>query len=75
MIRPTFSCGKPRKKNCVVAFHNGSTNRELKISLRDTPAQEASDISLLLGDGQAELSGRELRLQLPAQSLTIFELH
>lgn len=59
----------------VVAFHNGSTNREVKISLRDTPAQEASDISLLLGDAQAELSGRELRLQLPAQSLTIFELH
>jgi len=59
----------------VVAFHNGTTNRELKISLRDTPAQEASVISLLLGDAQAELSGRELRLQLPAQSLTIFELH
>ena len=59
----------------VVAFHNGSSNRNLKISLRDTPAQEASDISVLLGDAQAELSGRELRLQLPAQSLSIFELH
>ena len=59
----------------VVAFHNGSSNRDLKISLRDTPAQEASDISVLLGDAQAELSGRELRLQLPAQSLSIFELH
>jgi glycosidase len=63
------------EEKLVVAFHNGSTNREVKISLRDTPAQEASDISLLLGDAQAELSGRELRLQLPAQSLTIFELH
>src|SRR5208282_2898783 len=59
----------------VVAFHNGPASRELKLSLRDTPAQEASDISLLLGDGQGELAGRELRLQLPAQSLTIFELH
>ena len=63
------------EERLVVAFHNGTTNRELKISLRDTPAQEASDISLLLGDAQAELSGRELRLELPAQSLTIFELH
>jgi len=63
------------EERLVVAFHNGTTNRELKISLRDTPAQEASVISLLLGDAQAELSGRELRLQLPAQSLTIFELH
>lgn len=63
------------EEKLVVAFHNGSTNREVKISLRDTPAQEASDISLLLGDAQAALSGRELRLQLPAQSLTIFELH
>jgi glycosidase len=63
------------EEKLVVAFHNGTTNREVKISLRDTPAQEASDISLLLGDAQAELSGRELRLQLPAQSLTIFELH
>jgi glycosidase len=59
----------------VVAFHNGPASRELKLSLRDTPAQEASGISLLLGDGQADLAGRELRLQLPAQSLTIFELH
>ena len=63
------------EEKLVVAFHNGTTNRKLKISLQDTPAQEASDISLLLGDAQAELSGRELRLQLPAQSLTIFELH
>jgi neopullulanase len=63
------------EESLVVAFHNGTTNRELKISLRDTPAQEASVISLLLGDAQAELSGGELRLQLPAQSLTIFELH
>jgi len=63
------------EEKLVVAFHNGTTNRELKISLRDTPAQEASDILLVLGDAQAELSGRELRLQLPAQSLTIFELH
>ena len=63
------------EEKLVVAFHNGSTNREVKISLRDTPAQEASDISLLLGDAQAALSGHELRLQLPAQSLTIFELH
>jgi glycosidase len=63
------------EEKLVVAFHNGSTNLELKISLRDTPAQEASDISSLLGNGQAELSGRELRLRLPAQSLTIFELH
>jgi len=63
------------EEKLVVAFHNGSTNREVKISLRDTPAQEASDISLLLGDARAALSSHELRLQLPAQSLTIFELH
>jgi hypothetical protein len=59
----------------VVAFQNGPASRELGISLRDTPAQDVSDISLLLGDGHAELAGRELRLQLPAQSLTIFEVH
>jgi glycosidase len=63
------------EEKLVVAFHNGSTDRKVTISLRDTPAQEASDISLLLGDAQAALSGRELRLQLPAQSLTIFQLH
>jgi len=63
------------EERIVVALHNGSEAREVKVSLRDTPAPEASDISLLLGDGQAEISGRELRLQLPAQSLSIFELH
>ncbi len=59
----------------VVAFHNGSASRDLTVSLRDTPAQEVSDLSLLSGDGRAELAGRELRLHLPAQSLSIFELH
>jgi neopullulanase len=63
------------EEKLVVAFHNGSINREMKISLRNTPAQEASEISLLFGDAQAELSSRELHLQLPTQSLTIFQLH
>ena len=62
------------EEKLVVAFQNGSS-RDLKISLRDAPAQGAAGVSVLFGEGQAELVGQEIRLQLPAQSLSIFALH
>ena len=58
----------------VVAFHNGAGPRELKVSLAGTSAQDAAGITALFGEGQAELGGRELRMRLPAESLTIFIL-
>jgi neopullulanase len=62
------------EEKLVVAFQNGPA-KKLQISLRDTPAQNAAGLSILFGEGQAELVGQEIRLELPAQSLSIFALH
>jgi neopullulanase len=58
----------------VIAFHDGTNPRTLTVMLRDTPAASAAGISTLFGEGQADLAGQQLKLVLPAQSLTIFAL-
>jgi len=62
------------EERVVVAFNNSDKVKELRIPLNDTPAQRATGISLLFGDASSELTGRELHLSLPAQSLSIFAL-
>jgi hypothetical protein len=42
--------------------------------LQGTRAEGAGSIRSLFGKGQAELAGRELRLVLPPQSLSIYAL-
>jgi glycosidase len=63
------------EERLVVAFNNADQPRELHIPLSDTPAQNAAEISLLLGEAKAELAGSELRITMPAQSLSIFSLN
>jgi neopullulanase len=58
----------------VIAFHDGTNPKTLTVMLRDTPAASAAGISTLFGEGQADLTGHQLKLVLPAQSLTIFAL-
>ena len=58
----------------IVAFNNAERPQELRISLNDTPAQHAANISLLFGVASADLAGSELRLAMPAQSLSVFVL-
>jgi neopullulanase len=62
------------EEKLVVAFHNGSSDRELNIPLKDTPGQGSAGISQIFGLGQAEMSSEEMRLHLPAESLSIFKL-
>ncbi len=56
----------------VVAFNNAATPRELKVSMRDTPAQGAAGFTLLSGEAHADAVGGEARITMPAQSLSIF---
>jgi len=58
----------------VIAFHDGTGPKTLTVMLRDTPAASAAGISTLFGEGQADLAGQQLKLVLPAQSLTVFAL-
>ena len=63
------------EERLVVAFNNADQPRELHIPLSDTPAQNAAEVSLLLGEAKAELAGSELRITMPSQSISIFSLN
>ena len=63
------------EERIVVAFNNAEQPRELHIPLGDTPAHEASAIGLLFGEAKAELTKGDLRLTMPAQSISIFSLN
>ncbi len=60
------------EERVLVAFNNSDKPREMKIPLRDTPAQGAAGFTLLLGEAKAEAFGGEARLSMPAQSISIF---
>jgi neopullulanase len=62
------------EEKIVVAFHNGKSAREMTLRLEDTPGKQATAISPLFGEGQADVAGQQLRLRLPGQSLSIFIL-
>jgi glycosidase len=59
----------------VVAFHNGGSERELTIPLKDTPGQGTASTSKIFGAATAEMAGQDLRVHLPADSLSIFVLN
>ena len=63
------------EERVLVAFNNSAQARELNVSLNDTPAKGAAGLSLLLGVANAQAAGSEVRLQLAAQSLSIFLLN
>ena len=59
----------------MVAFNNVDQPRELHIPLTDTPAEKAAAMALILGEAKGELVGKEIRLTMPGQSLSIFSLN
>jgi len=63
------------EEQIAVAFNSSDKARALQVPLNGTPAEKRAGISLLFGDGKAELSGHEIQLTLPAQSLSIFSLN
>jgi glycosidase len=63
------------EERLVVAFNNADQPRELRIPLADTPAQKAAEAGRLFGDAKAELAGGEIRITMPARSLSIFSLN
>ena len=60
------------EERIVVAFNNADRMKELHVRLNGTPLEKAVDVTKGFGAGEANLSGNELHLSLPAQSLSIF---
>lgn len=63
------------EERVVVAFNNTEKNRDMPIPLKGTPMQNAAGLSLIFGGAKAELAGSELRISMPAQSLSIFAVN
>lgn len=62
------------EEKVLVAFHAGGAPREISLSLQDTSADKSTNISPVFGAGQAELDGKTLKLQIPAESVSVFAL-
>ncbi len=60
------------EERILVAFNNSTEPRELKIPIRDTPAQGAAGFTRILGQGKAEVHNGEASIAVPGQSISIF---
>ncbi len=60
------------EEQLIVAFNNSKESRQLKIPLKDTPAQGAAGLTTLLGEAHGKIVENQLELLMPPQSLTIF---
>ena len=63
------------EERVVVAFHNGGSERELTIPLKDTAGQGTASTLKIFGTATADMAGPDLRVHLPAESLSIFVLN
>jgi neopullulanase len=59
----------------VVAVRTAKTPGEVRIPLGDTPAQGLQGATQLFGEGKASFSGKELKIEAPADSISIFVLN
>ena len=62
------------EERLLVSFNNSSTEKIVKISLRDTTAENTGAAFSIFGDAHGEMVGRELRLTMPPQSISILQL-
>jgi glycosidase len=62
------------EERIVVAFHAGANAREMTVPLEDTGAQKATNATVIFGPGQAELTGKTMKLRVPGQSVSLFLL-
>jgi neopullulanase len=63
------------EEHLVVAFNNSDAPRTLRIPVPDTPLQRTPAAVPIFGEATAEVTAGELRVTLPAQSISIFNLY
>ena len=62
------------EERLVVVFNNSAKQRLLTISQTYTPAQNAVHTTRLYGEARADVTGKELRITAPAQSVSILSI-
>jgi glycosidase len=63
------------EEHLVVAFNKDASRRAIRIATNNMPLQRLPAATPLFGAGQAEIVGGELRLTLPPQSVSVFNLY
>jgi glycosidase len=63
------------EEHLVVAFNNDASARTIRVTVNNMPIQRFPATTSLFGTGQAEISGGELRLTMPAKSISVFRLY
>jgi neopullulanase len=63
------------EERVLVAFNNSAKAREFRISLSDTAVAGSQTVKVLFGDGQAEILEGEIRIRVPAESISIFAVN
>jgi neopullulanase len=58
----------------VIAFHDGMNAKTVNLSLQGTPGEATGSVTSIFGNAQGDLAGRQLKLVLPPQSVSIFLL-
>jgi hypothetical protein len=67
--------GQSEEETVLVAFNNSDRSHELRVSFHDTPVEGTTGLLPLFGEAQANLSGGELHISAPGQSVSIFLLN
>jgi len=62
------------EERVVVEFHAGGNAREITVPVQDTPAEHATNATVIFGPGQAEMAGKSMKLRVPGQSVSVFLL-
>jgi hypothetical protein len=63
------------EESVVVVFRKAKQAGEIRIPLMDTPAAGMQGATVLFGEGKAGFSGKELRIEMPGESISIFALN
>jgi glycosidase len=63
------------EERILVVFNNSTQSREIHIPAQDTPAKGTTALAVLFGEAHGSVSAIEIRLSMPAQSLSVFQLN
>jgi len=62
------------EERIVVVFHADTKAREITVPVQGSPAEHATNATVIFGTGQAEMAGKSMKLSVPAQSVSVFLL-
>jgi glycosidase len=64
-----------REEKLLVVYNNAAKTVALDILLENTPLETAHELQTVFGNSMAEIVGGQVRVSLPAQTLSIFSVH